>query len=178
MLVQWQLHRSCLLKNLKVFLRGMRCHDFSPDDTPQTTLQAGETFEPWSRTVWSIMKHSVTTIKKGIQRNQNAEKTILPHTCLLLALCACSCSANWNLWRVDFNSTLVGKLRTREHSHNVMQTRFFFCWNSGNEMQNDRWKMKLSKRTDRSYLRRQRQSENLLHRSEKRCKFGPTGGME
>ena len=58
MLVQWQLHRSCLLKNLKVFLRGMRCHDFSPDDTPQTTLQAGETFEPWSRTVWSIMKHT------------------------------------------------------------------------------------------------------------------------
>ena len=54
------------------------------------------------------------------------KKTILPHTCLPLALCACSCSANWNLLRVDFNSTLAGKLRTREHSHNVMQTRFFF----------------------------------------------------
>ena len=24
---------------------SMRCHDFSPDDTPQTTLQAGDTFE-------------------------------------------------------------------------------------------------------------------------------------
>lgn len=37
--------------------------------------------------------------------------------------------------------------------------------------------MKLSKRIDRSYLPKQGQSENLLHRSEKRCKFGPTGGM-
>ena len=40
-------------------------------------------------------------------------------------------------------------------------------------MQNDRLKMKLSKRTDRSYLRRQRQSENLLHRSEKKLQIWP-----
>ena len=72
------------------------------------------------------------------------KKTILPHTCLPLALCACSCSANWNLLRVDFNSTLAGKLRTREHSHNVMQTRFFFFRNSGNGMRTGGWKTKLS----------------------------------
>ena len=106
------------------------------------------------------------------------KKTILPHTCLPLALCACSCSANWNLLRVDFNSTLAGKLRTREHSHNVMQTRFFFFpelreWNANWWVEDE-----IIKRIDRSFLPKQGQSENLLHRSEKRCKFGPTGGME
>jgi len=67
----------------------MRCHDFSPDDTPQTTLQAGDTFEPWSRTVWSIMKRTIVkTIKRAFKRDQNAEENNPPpHLFALGSVC-------------------------------------------------------------------------------------------
>ena len=35
----------------------MRCHDFLPDDSPQTTLQAGETFDSSSQSRLKLPKH-------------------------------------------------------------------------------------------------------------------------
>lgn len=60
MLVRWQLHKLCLLKNLKLF-QGLRCHDFSPDDTPQSTLQAAEKEE--------LIVHDVPIFENFLQRS-------------------------------------------------------------------------------------------------------------
>lgn len=72
--------------------------------------------------------------QKGIQKKRNAEENNPPpHLFALGSVCLQLFCELEPFAGIDFNSTLTGKLRTREHSHNVMQTRFVFVGTQGKE---------------------------------------------